>query len=236
MNYLKIYKNLIQKRIKQPSTQQYTEKHHIIPKSIDPSKTYKKSNLVILSARQHFIAHALLVKITQKSKDKSKYYKMIYAFNNMNMKSYANEYRYINSHLYQLLKQKVYDIKGKILIHNIKTDKHIFIYKDQEIPEGWVKGKSQKMRKRGKGGYTYGTKWCYNPITLQQKLLKQDEQLEQGWLYGMSPKVREKQKEKYSAPTKDKIWITNLELKQSKIWNKYQTIPEGWIKGRKIKF
>ena len=32
------------------------------------------------------------------------------------------------------------------------------------------------------------------------------------------------------------MWIHNLELKKSKKINKTDQIPDGWIKGRKIKF
>jgi hypothetical protein len=40
----------------------YCESHHIIPKSLGGSNT--KNNLVLLSAREHFIAHLLLTKFT----------------------------------------------------------------------------------------------------------------------------------------------------------------------------
>lgn len=40
----------------------YTEKHHIIPKSLGGNN--KQSNLVKLTAREHFLCHLLLVKMT----------------------------------------------------------------------------------------------------------------------------------------------------------------------------
>jgi hypothetical protein len=40
----------------------YTEKHHIIPKSLGGSN--KKDNLALLTAREHFICHLLLTKMT----------------------------------------------------------------------------------------------------------------------------------------------------------------------------
>lgn len=40
----------------------YTEKHHIIPKSLGGSNS--KDNLAILTAREHFICHWLLTKMT----------------------------------------------------------------------------------------------------------------------------------------------------------------------------
>lgn len=61
MNYEKIYNSLIDKRIKEKSKEDYTETHHILPKSMGGDNTI--SNLVVLSAREHFIAHYLLWKI-----------------------------------------------------------------------------------------------------------------------------------------------------------------------------
>ena len=64
MNYLKVYNQLIQKRRDNPIIKTddcYCERHHIIPKSEGGSN--KKSNLVNLTAREHYIAHLLLAKI-----------------------------------------------------------------------------------------------------------------------------------------------------------------------------
>lgn len=65
MNYKQVYENLII-RAKDRITDEYTEKHHIIPKSM--GGTNYKSNIVRLTAREHFIAHILLWKI-YKTKD-----------------------------------------------------------------------------------------------------------------------------------------------------------------------
>ena len=40
----------------------YFEKHHIIPKSIDITFANDKDNLIVLSGREHFIAHQKLLK------------------------------------------------------------------------------------------------------------------------------------------------------------------------------
>jgi hypothetical protein len=60
MDYQKIYDNLVQSR-KNRLIDGYVEKHHIIPKCL--GGTDDKDNLVILTYREHFIAHWLLVKI-----------------------------------------------------------------------------------------------------------------------------------------------------------------------------
>lgn len=64
MNYQRIYDQLIDRaknelRIK--SKDVYYEKHHIIPKCL--GGTNDKDNLVLLTAKEHFIAHKLLCEI-----------------------------------------------------------------------------------------------------------------------------------------------------------------------------
>ena len=41
----------------------YYEQHHILPKSLYPDFRLHKENLVLLTAREHFIAHKLLTEI-----------------------------------------------------------------------------------------------------------------------------------------------------------------------------
>jgi len=60
MDYKKIYDALIY-RAQLRITTGYTEKHHIIPKCMDG--TDDATNLVNLTAREHFVAHQLLIKI-----------------------------------------------------------------------------------------------------------------------------------------------------------------------------
>jgi hypothetical protein len=62
MNYGKIYDSLISRALERTSSaDEYYEKHHIIPKCIGGDNS--KSNLVLLTASEHFLAHQLLVKM-----------------------------------------------------------------------------------------------------------------------------------------------------------------------------
>lgn len=61
MNYKQIYFDLIKKALQRKSIKGYYETHHIIPRCL--GGTDDKSNLVKLTAREHFVAHYLLVKI-----------------------------------------------------------------------------------------------------------------------------------------------------------------------------
>lgn len=62
MNYKKTYDCLIQSAMQQCNTDyDYIEHHHIIPKCIGGSND--KTNIVVLTAKQHYVAHHLLTKI-----------------------------------------------------------------------------------------------------------------------------------------------------------------------------
>lgn len=74
--YTKLYYK-ITSNAKQRITEGYTELHHIIPQSMGGSND--NENLVELTAREHFICHWLLIKMTE-GEDRSK---MLYALNGM---------------------------------------------------------------------------------------------------------------------------------------------------------
>jgi hypothetical protein len=61
MNYNKIYNDLIGLAQSRVTVDGYKERHHIIPKSMGGSDD--ESNLVDLTAREHFIAHNCLARI-----------------------------------------------------------------------------------------------------------------------------------------------------------------------------
>lgn len=74
--YSKLY-HRITSTAKQRITKGYFERHHIIPQSMGGSNDIE--NLVDLTAREHFICHWLLIKMTE-GEDRSK---MLYALNGM---------------------------------------------------------------------------------------------------------------------------------------------------------
>jgi len=86
MNYQKIYNNIIDRARQRCWTRKtagtYVEQHHIIPRSLGGSNN--KDNLVFLTAREHFIAHWLLYKIStgiDKSKMASAWIRMCHSNN-----------------------------------------------------------------------------------------------------------------------------------------------------------
>ena len=253
MNYKEIYSNLIRKRVKYPANLQYdyTQTHHIIPVSIDPTKSKLSTNLVILSARQHFIAHALLVKIYKQTGQKNKLYKMLCAFDAMS-KLYGSirnpELRYknkSNSKLYEIWKVELSNyikesgcragknasMYGKTFYYNLATKK-IRCFEIDKAPVGWIKGMAPWIENKQA---CLNTSWVHNVLTNEQRCIKKI-QLEQflidnpDFKLGMSPLA--KTHTQYYNPSEGKYWITNIELKESKRIPNEESLPEGWLYGR----
>lgn len=84
----------------------YTEKHHIIPKSLGGSN--KKENLIKLSAREHYIVHLLLMKMCVNKRDREK---MAAAYQHMSKTRNSSTKQRYNSRLYDYHKK----IRIKIL-------------------------------------------------------------------------------------------------------------------------
>ena len=101
MDYKKTYNKIIENRKMKPLLDsEYGEKHHIIPRSL--GGVDDDSNLVKLSAREHFICHALLAEMYDKNS--FEWYKMNHAF--MMMKSETTKQnRYMNNRIYELKKK-----------------------------------------------------------------------------------------------------------------------------------
>jgi hypothetical protein len=61
MNYFLVYQKLIAKAKARVCPEGYVERHHILPRAL--GGTDDSSNLVALTAKEHFVAHVLLAKI-----------------------------------------------------------------------------------------------------------------------------------------------------------------------------
>lgn len=61
--YTKKYYTIINKALQRTELNGYVERHHIIPKSLQGSND--STNIVILTAREHFICHLLLIKMVE---------------------------------------------------------------------------------------------------------------------------------------------------------------------------
>jgi hypothetical protein len=116
--YTNIYYNIINKAKRQhryKSDKTYYESHHIVPKALNGSND--KENIVLLTAKEHFICHLLLPKMCINSNHK---HKMICALNSM-LRSSNTQKRY-SSKLYEQI--KIQHAKSmSILLKNRKKPK-----------------------------------------------------------------------------------------------------------------
>jgi hypothetical protein len=145
MNYLKVYCNLIRKAENRTPPEGYTEKHHVFPKSIFG----KNNRIVVLTAREHYIAHALLEKICIQRyglKDK-RTIKMTYAHMSMSGVN-GNNQRYYNSYLYECARVRF----------SINNPSRRFDVKQKQINsalERWS-NPEQKQKMIGENNHFYG--------------------------------------------------------------------------------
>lgn len=99
MDYQKIYNDLVE-RGKPRELEGYKERHHIVPKCLGGDD--KSDNLVYLTAREHYIAHKLLVKIFPTN------FKLKYAFWMMCSMETTTQNRYkVSAYDYEYAKQLI---------------------------------------------------------------------------------------------------------------------------------
>lgn len=141
MDYIKAYECLISKA-KNRKIEGYSESHHIVPRCLGGNDS--KSNLVDLTAREHFIAHLLLVKIHKNN------FKLIKA---VAMMCVGQCERKITNRLYgkyrELFKFAMSEAQigeknsqyGTRWIHSVIEKKSVKLSKTEVLPDGWVEGR-----------------------------------------------------------------------------------------------
>lgn len=85
MDYQKVYDQIVD-RAKERTLEDYREKHHIVPKSLGGGN--EKSNLVELTAREHFICHWLLHRLHPTSSELSYAFWMMCSMKTVHQKRY----------------------------------------------------------------------------------------------------------------------------------------------------
>lgn len=142
----------------------YTEKHHIIPRSIGGSN--KKSNLAILTAREHFICHRLLTRFLKgQAKMKMSFATWIMLTNN---NPHQKRYK-VTSRIYEFIKQEMVAVQ--------KTDEY-----RKKISDGlknspnkkppWNKGKTGIYSEETKEKIRLGASKPRSPETKAQAAAK----------------------------------------------------------------
>jgi hypothetical protein len=183
MNYKKVYDKIIENRLNNPlSKDEYGERHHIVPLSLGGNDD--EGNLVRLSAREHFICHALLSEMYEEGTNE--WYKMNHAFMMMKSEStFHSGNRYFNSRLYELKRKDFSKVMsraqngknnsqyGKVWIYNTKLEKSVKVDKsklDEYIIEGWAKGRIVDFNKMKKSSHKTEEKF-YNEKVLSNYLM-----------------------------------------------------------------
>lgn len=135
MNYIRIYNEIIVNAKFRNKPNCYCEKHHIIPKCLGGIN--EESNLVILTAREHFIVHHLLYKIYPNN---NKIFfalsamNMVKRWNNSSVKRYkpkltSKQYEQLRQNrsiiISKCLKGRIISEKTKKKLSKINTGKHL---------------------------------------------------------------------------------------------------------------
>jgi hypothetical protein len=156
MNYIAIYNSIIEFRRANPLLEGYFETHHIIPRCLGGSNC--STNLVKLSAREHYICHLLLTKIHPEGSVQHK--KMVRAFLAMRMIS-SNQHRYVSSRNFDKFRNTFRNIQsentrgaknpnfGKSWYHNPKLKKNQLFNRGLQ-PKDWLVGRRnfEKLEKQ----------------------------------------------------------------------------------------
>lgn len=212
----------------------YSEGHHVIPKSIGGSNF--KTNIVQLTPKEHFIAHHLLVHMTT-GKERTK---MLFAFWCMRRKNQHHDER-VTAIFYNRIKllhveacktrntSRVYAKgykrpqselsktnigkanKGRKYYHDPITKEVVAVKNDQKIPAGYIPGNPNFTS----GDKTRGTYWAHDPITKESKRIPKDQPLPTGLVKGDL-----------------KIWISNPSTGHRTFHNRYEPMPDGYVRGR----
>ena len=216
MNYLKAYCNLIRKAENRTPPEGYTEKHHIFPKSI-----YGNNNrIVILTGREHYIAHALLEKalIKRYGINDNRTKKMITAFWCMNNQKTKNEY--LNSYLYEASRIRfIITIKGRTLSE--EQIRKMSIRNSQRV--WWTDGVNTKHSKNcpDDGWYRGRPNNNINRVVSDETRKKISEK-------NKNRKLSKEHKEIISKQVSQRKWWNNGEVDKHTI----ECPGDGWVLGR----
>lgn len=179
MNYITHYDRLIDKARFRTSIEGYTEIHHILPLSL--GGTDDKCNLVKLTAREHFIAHLLLVKIYPLS------YSMIKALNMMCCTGKGTD-RSMNR-MYGWLKEKHSNMQSEKMsgigntqfntmwIYNLELEESKKIHKNANIPTGWIKGRVVNFDIKKYGHPKQNCKKCGDTVCVRSDICKKSQMI-----------------------------------------------------------
>ena len=202
----------------------YTEKHHIIPKSLGGSN--KKENIVSLTAREHFICHRLLVRMTE-GKNKAK---MSYAIRTMMNRENSYQKRYkVTSKTYEVIIRETKETIGKFL----KGENNPYYGKTHSDEVRTLMKEKRKLQDPPMLGKSHNEKTKSKLREANQKQFEDPQQIELR---------RQKSKKQFEDPVnrfkagngkRGKSWFYNPITNHSILCFPNEK-PDNYIKGRKI--
>ena len=148
MNYQKIYDQIVEKARSENRKKRegiYYENHHIIPRCLDGSN--ERSNLILLTAREHYVCHKLLFEIYPHNS------KLFFAWNMMSNILIKSKRHIISSKEYERIRKLNGEIsaivfKGKFVSE--ETKQKISAYKLAH-PTKLTEEQKEKISERNKG-------------------------------------------------------------------------------------
>lgn len=181
----------------------YYERHHILPKSLGGQDT--EDNLVLLTAREHFLAHYLLCKFVSGKALKS----MAWAFHRMQYSSSDKQVRYTNSRLYESARKK--------FISTIFDDNFKQKVSERSKDTVWINnGVKSRMIKKTELCLFENTEWKIGRILVRKKKFN-------------------KKSIKPRKPKEKRYWIYNNEESKDKMVLLDELsiyLSKGWKRGR----
>lgn len=234
MNYIKHYIKLIRKA-QSTIPIGYCENHHVFPVSI-----FGKNDFIVkLTARQHYIAHALLEKIYIKryGLSNTKTHKMIHAFFMMNNAQGKGQERYTNSKLFEASKIR-YCSKPSHLLGKKRTltEQHLANLRASKksgkdnplygIPRSnEVVGKMSKPKQAGHGAAVSASRKGMKFSQEHIENLKKSHQGQVAWNKGKVLSAEHKKRLSTAHKNKDKSYMTDEYRKKlaeatARVWAK----------------
>ena len=128
----------------------YYEKHHILPKSLFPLWEKRSSNLVLLTAREHYFCHKLLVKIFKCKEMANALFRMSTSKVNNHLIISSRDYEYSRK-LFVELNDFSHPMKRDIFYWFNNGENEIF---SSECPTGYIRGRIPNRDSRIKAGQT----------------------------------------------------------------------------------
>lgn len=221
MNYCKAYSWIIENARKQNRLKNnniYYENHHIIPKCINGDNS--KNNQILLTPREHFLAHWLLIKIYPQEK------KLIYAFNAFcqvggnNKRPISRLYKYAKEKFIKQLKEdgKLWKdnkkrITNSIWMKHLQNKKCIRVHKkliNHFLKLGYVDGRIIEHR-----------------ISPTEETKRKISKANKGYVVLSEPR------KKISLANKNRVWVIKDNIDKMVKKNEVKEyIKKGWLLGR----